>query len=238
MDKSIIIAGALIGLGVAVGGTNLGLCYRQVVNNNNVVVVKGLAEKDVKADLALWTIKFVATNNNILIATKDIENQQKLIIEYLKNAGFEESEIIIQGLTMQDAYADSYRDKDSITSRYTLNQCLSIRSTKIDLVHDTFPKIGDLVSKGVSFSSYGNGVAYSFTKLNDIKPEMLKNAIENAKASANEFAINSGAKIGSIKRANQGVFSITSREQTNESDEASQIDKKVRVVSTIEYFIK
>ena len=143
----------------------------------------------------------------------------------------------MQGLSMQDAYADSYRDRNSIPARYTLNQTLTVRTPKVDLVNLTYPKIGDLVSKGVSFNAYGNGVSYLFTGLNDIKPAMLKQATQNARQAADEFALNSQSKVGKIRSANQGMFSILPREDIPEQTEREQINKKVRVVSTVEYYL-
>ena len=139
---------------------------------------------------------------------------------------------------MQDAYADSYRDRDSIPARYTLNQTLTVRTNKVDLVNSTYPKIGDLVSKGVTFNSYGNGVSYLFTELNSIKPAMLKEATQNARQAADEFALNSNSKVGKIRSANQGVFSILPREEIPDQSEREQVNKKVRVVSTVEYYLE
>ena len=138
---------------------------------------------------------------------------------------------------MQDAYTDSYRDRNSIPARYTLNQTLTVRTNKVDLVNSAYPEIGDLVSKGVTFNSYGNGVSYLFTELNSIKPAMLKEATQNARQAADEFASNSNSKVGKIRSANQGVFSILAREEIPDQSEREQINKKVRVVSTVEYYL-
>jgi hypothetical protein len=170
-------------------------------------------------------------------AKKSIENQEKTIKTFLQEAGFSDDEIIVQGLNMQDAYADAYRDRNSIPARYTLNQTLTVRTTKVDLVNFSYPKIGDLVSQGVSFNTYGNGVSYLFTGLNGIKPAMLKQATQNARQAADEFAQNSNSKVGKIRSANQGVFSILPREEIPEQGEREQINKKVRVVSTVEYYL-
>jgi len=238
MKKSIVLSAGLIGVGLLLTGFFPGYYYYHTQMDNRTVTVKGLAERDVVADLALWTIHFQANGNDVLLAKKDIEKQQKMITDFLAEAGFSSDEVSVQGLTMQDAYADSYRDKASISARYTLNQTLLVRTPKVALVQNTYPNIGDLVSKGVTFNSYGNGVSYVYTKLNEIKPQMLNAAIVNAKAAADEFAKTSGSKVGDIRHANQGVFSIAAREENPESNESSQVNKKVRVVSTIEYFLK
>ena len=238
MQKNIIVASCVIGLGLLSGGFFPGFYYYHTKMDDRTVTVKGLAEQDVVSDLALWTIRFQAADNDLFQAKKRIEKQQDLITKFLLKAGFQQNEILIQGLTMQDAYADSYRDKSTISARYTLNQTMLVRTGQVRLVRSAYPDIGELVSQGVTFNTYGNNVAYAYTKLNEIKPAMLKEATVNARAAAEEFARNSGSRVGNIRRANQGVFSITAREQTMNQNESEQINKKVRVVSTIEYFLK
>ena len=238
MKQNNIVAAMLVGLGLLLAGFFPGFYYYHAKMDDRTVSVKGLSERDVKSDLALWTIRFQAADNDILTAKKQIETQQDAIQAFLLKAGFTADEILVQGLTMQDAYAESYREKSTISARYTLTQTLLVRTEKVDQVQQAYPDIGELVSSGVNFAAYGNAVAYAYTKLNDIKPAMLKEATVNAKAAADEFARNSGAQVGAIRRANQGVFSITAREQNTDQPESAQIDKKVRVVSTIEYFLK
>ena len=238
MMKKSVMFGGIVACGIALGGFFPGYYYYKTHLDMRTVVVKGLAEKDVVADLSVWNIRFQAADNILAEAKKSIENQEKVIKDFLKKAGFNEEEIIVQGLSMQDAYADSYRDRNSISARYTLNQTLTVRSTQVNLVSQVYPQIGELVSKGVVFNSYGNGVAYLFTGLNGIKPMMLKEATQNARQAADEFALNSGSKVGKIRSANQGVFSIMAREDIPDQSESEQINKKVRVVSTIEYYLE
>ncbi len=238
MNKTYFIPALCVALGLAVGGFFPGYYYYRTKMDFRTVTVKGLAEKDVKADLALWNIRFQTAGNDIIQEKKNIEQHAKTVIEFLKDAGFTDDEIMVQGLTTQDAYADSYRDKSTISARYTLGENIIVRSLNVDLVQKTAPNIGNLVSKGVTFNSYGNGVAYIFTGLNAIKPEMLKEATQNAKRAADEFAANSNSKVGKIKNANQGVFSITAREAVPDQMERDQINKTVRVVSTVEYYLK
>ena len=190
-----------------------------------------------KADLAVWNIRFQSADNILNVAKKSIEAQEKTIRAFLTEKGFNTNEIIVQGLNMQDAYADSYRDRNSIPARYTLNQTLTVHTNKVDTVNSPYPEIGNLVSKGVVFNSYGNGVSYLFTELNAIKPAMLKEATQNAHQAADEFALNSNSKVGKIRSANQGVFSILPREEFPDQSEREQINKKVRVVSTVEYYL-
>ena len=238
MSKIYGVIGTVVALGITLGGFFPGYFYYKTHLDMRTVTVKGLAEKDVKADLSVWNIRFQASDNVLTSAKKSIENQEKIIKDFLKKAGFSDEEIIIQGLSMQDAYADSYRDTNTISARYTLSQTLTVRSQQVNLVSQSYSQIGDLVSQGVNFNSYGNGVSYLFTGLNNIKPAMLKEATQNAKQAADEFAVNSGAKVGKIRSANQGVFSIMPREDIPDQSEREQIDKKVRVVSTVEYYLE
>ena len=230
--------GIIVAGGIALGGFFPGYYYYKTRFDMRTVTVKGLAEKDVKSDLGVWNIRFQSADNNLSIAKNNIETQEKTIRSFLKKSGFSDSEIIIQGLSMQDAYADAYRDRNTIAARYTLTQTLTVRSEKVDLIASTYPQIGDLVSNGVSLSGYGNGVSYLFTGLNEIKPAMLKQATQNAREAANEFAQNSQSKVGQIRFANQGIFSILPREDIPDQSEREQIDKKVRVVSTVEYYLE
>lgn len=237
MTTKMCIAGIILAGGIALGGFFPGYYYYKTNFDMRTVTVKGLAEKDVKANLAVWNIRVQSADNDLATAKTDIEKQEETVIDFLKKMGFAQNEIILQGLTMQDAYADSYRDRNTISARYTLNQTITVRTNQVDLVNVTYPKIGDLVSQGVSFNSYGNGVSYLFTGLNQIKPAMLKQATQNARQAADEFALNSHSKVGKIRSANQGVFSILPREEIPDQSEREQINKKVRVVSTVEYYL-
>ncbi|MBR6411882.1 MAG: SIMPL domain-containing protein [Alphaproteobacteria bacterium] len=237
MTNASFITSLLVAGGIALGGFFPGYYYYKTRFDMRTVTVKGLAEQDVKADLGVWNIRFQSADNGLSVAKNNIEAQEKTIRTFLKDAGFTDNEIIIQGLGMQDAYADSYRDRNSIPARYTLTQTLTVRSDKVDLIAKTYPKIGDLVSNGVNLGGYGNGVSYLFTGINAIKPAMLKKATQNARKAADEFAKNSQSKVGDIRSANQGVFSILPREDIPDQSEREQINKKVRVVSTVEYYL-
>ena len=237
MSKINLLTGTVIACGLALGGFFPGYYFYKTNFDMRTVKVKGLAEKDVRADLAIWNIRFQASDNNLSVAKKEMEAQEQTIKNFLNKAGFREEEIIRQGLNMQDAYADAYRDRNTISARYTLDQTLTVRTDHVDLVSNIYPQIGDLVSGGVNFSSYGNGVSYLFTDLNAVKPAMLKEATRNARQAAEEFARNSDSRVGKIRSANQGVFSILPREEIPNQNETEQINKKIRVVSTVEYYL-
>ncbi len=234
-----IFSALLIGAGLCAGGFFPGYYYYQTKMNSNYVTVKGLSEMPVRADLAVWDLKFVVTNNDLSIAQQEIAQKAQTIIAFLKEQGFTDDEIVAESINTNDLMANPYRSDGAATSRYILNQTIKVRSQKVDLVAQSLGKTGSLIARGVVFDNqYGSPVSYVFTKLNEIKPKMLQEATENAEASAQEFAKSSNSAVGKIKYANQGVFSILPAEQTGGDSEASQIEKKVRVVSTIEYWLK
>lgn len=235
-----VIASIFLALGLAIGGFFPGYYYYQAKTNNNSVTVKGLAELNVKADLAIWKIKFVTTGNELIPAQKQIASQAAEITAFLQKQGFLEQEINTGRIETTDLMANPYRGNDAASSRFILSQTVTVKTQNVDLVDRSLPQTSQLIAKGIILdsTSYEYPVSYIFTKLNDIKPQMLEAATQNAKKAAAEFAKNSGSKVGKIHRANQGVFSILPREQTSNSFESQQIEKTIRVVSTIEYWLE
>lgn len=233
------LAGLLIAGGLTAAGYFPGYYYYQTKMNANYVTVKGLAEMDVKADLAVWDLKFVVTGNDLALAQQEMTQKGSVIQGFLSEQGFAADEINAGAINTNDLLANPYRSNDVNASRYILTQTITVRSPKVDLVEESLSKTGNLISKGVVFDNqYGSPVSYIFTKLNEIKPKMLEEATKNAEASAQEFAKSSDSKVGKIRRANQGIFSILPSEQTMNASEMTQINKKVRVVSTIDYWLE
>jgi len=233
-----ILSSFVLATGIALGGFFPGYYYYQTHINNNTVTVKGLAEKDVSADLAIWKLKFVVTANDLRIAQNQIASQAEEIKNFLKKQGFKEEEITPERTETNDLMANPYRGNEVTSSRFILTQSISVKTNNVNLVEQSIPQTDRLIAQGIVFDNNdGYSVSYIFTKLNDIKPEMLANATQNAKKAAEEFAKNAGSKVGKIRRANQGVFSILPREQTSSAYETQQINKTVRVVSTVEYWL-
>ena len=229
----------ILAAGIALGGFFPGYYYYQAKLRDNFVTVKGLAEMDVKADLGIWNIKFVATGNDLLTVQKTMSTNLSLIEDYLKGKGFSVEEISEGRIETNDLMTNPYRDKN-FAARFILNQTVTVRSNKVDLVEQALRSSGELVSKGVIFDSqsYGSPVSYIFTRLNEIKPQMLEEATRNAREAALEFAKSSGSEVGKIRRASQGVFSIQPLLAAPGEVESYQINKRVRVVSTIEFWLE
>lgn len=236
MENNKIIPAILIALGITAGGFFPGYYYHKTKADARSVTVKGLAEKDVTADMGIWNIQFTVNGNDLTIARKQIGIQADEIAKFLTAQKFDKSEITIGRIETNDLMANPYRDNTAAeTSRFILTQTIIVRSDKVQNISDAMSLSNELIGKGIVFSN--QSASYFFTKLNDIKPEMLKSATENAKEAALEFARNSGSHVGKIKSANQGVFSILAADDPN-AYEASQINKKVRVVSTVEYLLE
>ncbi len=240
MNKTVtLLTGLLIGTGIAIGGFFPGYYYYQSHTGNRFVTVKGLAEKHVVADLAIWTVKFQSTGNELIEAQQGLEESQKQIMNFLTSRGFVPNEIGIGRINTNDLSANPYHKRLAGQPRFILTQSVTVRSNQIQNVARGSEEIGNLIGKGVIFANeeYSRTVSYLFTKLNEIKPTMLAEATRSAKEAATEFAKNSNSRVGKIKRANQGVFSILPQDAVPGTDEVAHINKTVRVVSTIDYYL-
>jgi hypothetical protein len=200
------------------------LSARAFSDQGSFVEVKGLSEKIVKADVAIWSLNFDVKSNNIDLLYADIEKNTLSIKSFLTEKGFEASEINVAPVNI---YQDTYKDA---LFRYNANTQLSVYSKKVDLVRSASKDSLVLVKKGVTLNQ--NSIEFQFSDINSIKPEMLAEAIKNARASALQFAQESGSKLGSVSRGNQGVFDITDK------DPGSPEYKKIRVVSTLRFLLK
>lgn len=231
-----ILPALILALGVTCAGFLPGYYYRQTHLENRSVIVKGLAEQDVKADLAIWNLKIVVNGNDLQEVQHTLETQLKQTVVFLQKHGFATEEITTGPVETNDLMANPYRDNTAAsTSRFILGQPITIRTDNVDTVAATLSATNELIAQNIVLES--QTANYFFTKLNDVKPQMLKAATENARQAANEFAKNSNSKVGKIRNANQGVFSILPRDDPN-AYEPAQINKKVRVVSTVDYFLE
>ena len=231
--KEAFILGVLILLGLSALGYLLGNSLIQFKEFERTVMVKGLAEKEVPADIALWPIPYSDANNDLPTLYQSLEKDAQTITAFLKDNGFEDSEITLSPPSITDKLAQQHGQSARVKLRYTGHQTVTIYSTKVEQVRQTMNKLSQLGKGGIVFSagSYGNRTEFLFTKLNDIKPDMVEEATRKAREVAEKFAGDSNSRLGKIKKARQGQFSITNR------DKNTPHIKKVRVVSTIEYYL-
>ena len=188
------------------------------------VEVKGLSEKIVKSDTAIWSMNFEVKSNSIDALYGDIEKNLVTIKTFLKNKGFEDTEI---NVAPANIYQDTYKDA---AFRYNSTNQISVYTNKVDLAKKSSSETLMLVKSGVVLTQ--NSIAFNFSDLNSVKPDMLAEAIKNARDTAAQFATNSGSKVGGIVRGNQGVFDIVDK------DPGSPEYKKIRLVSTLRFLLK
>ena len=234
-----ILSAAIVASGIAAGGYLAGQGLVQSRLGDRSVTVKGLAERTVKADLGFWPLRFTAAGNELEIARQDIERFEAAAIAFLKAQGFAEDSISVQSIRVEDR-ATGYNSGNVGENRYVLTEDILVRSGDVDRLAQAARNVGDLVRAGVVLSTdaYASGPSYVFTGLNELKPEMLTEATKRAREAADQFAQESGAKVGAIQTANQGLFSIDPAIEIPNEGGDKQIEKKVRVVSTVTYFLE
>jgi hypothetical protein len=200
---------------------------------NRSVTVKGLAEREVPADLGIWPIKFNEASNALGQLYSELQTKNTMIVEYLKTNGFEEEEISASVPSIVDRQAQGYSDPAKIAFRYTGSSTITVYSKNVALVRKCMQDIGKLGKRGIVFAGqdYHAQAEFLFTGLNQIKPQMVEQATKKAREVALKFAKDSQSTLGKIKTARQGLFSIRNR------DRNTPYIKKVRVVSTLEYYL-
>ncbi len=239
---SALLLGVLIGGGVATGGYFIGEGFYRA-RAERYVTVKGLVERDVKADLALWTVSYTSAGADLTSANNKLEQDQAAVLAFASRHGFSSDEIAVQPTTVSDAFANQFQsNRPDPAQRFVIKGAIQIRSVKVDQVRKASQDTGDLVKQGVVLGeNYPQAPQYFFTKLNDIRPPMLAEATRSARAVAEQFAADSRSRLGPIRRANQGVFEITSRDAAggdrSGNDDQGSIDKKVRLVTTVDYYL-
>jgi hypothetical protein len=204
---------------------------------DRAVTVKGLATQEVEADLVLWPIRHAATGNSLAEVQGTITTNAAKIEAFLEAQGLTEGDIINRKIEMTDLMAQNYRPDNAANSRYIVTQTMMVRTDKVSVAEAASQKIGDLLAQNVSLVNDNNSSSPSFvyTRLNDIKPGMIALATANARESAQQFALDSGTSVGSIKEAWQGVFEILGRDSENSYEERRERFKTVRVVSTLKF---
>ena len=198
-----------------------------------MVSVRGLAEREVKANKVTWPIVSKIVGNDMNQVYNDIQNSNKIIIDYLKKNGIKDAEISINAPQIVDAQANIYAS-EKIRFRYNVTQIIVVVSNDVDNVRKLISNQSELLKQGIAISAddYENHVTYEFTDLNSIKPEMIAQATQAARQAGEKFAKDSDSNLGKIKSATQGQFSIEDR------DSNTPYIKNVRVVSYIEFYLE
>lgn len=227
-----IVAAGLIAIALVFMAVSLKTGLLQFRGADRVVSVKGLAEREVQADLALWPINFTLTGNSLDQLQNDIDTQQGLVRSFLLLKGFKEPQIQLSVPKITDQHANSYGN-NLPPERYRADVTVLVRTEDVDSVKQGMQSVGELVKSGIALTqSYEFQPSFLFTQLDSIKPDMIADATRDARAAADQFARDAGAEVGSIRRATQGYFSI------EDVDPFTPETKRVRVVTNIDYSLE
>lgn len=236
MEKmnSNLIAATILAVGLVFTGLAIRSGITTFKDRDRQVTVKGLAEKEVKANKVTWPLTYKEIGNDPATMYNLLETKNATIVSFLKAGGLKDDEISVNPPRIVDRQADNYGNEE-MRYRYKAISVITVTSTNVDAVRALMDRQSELMKQEIPIVSeeYGtNNIVYEFTGLNDIKPAMVEEATKNARATAEKFASDSGAKIGGISHASQGQFSIENR------DENTPYIKHIRVVNTIDYFLE
>lgn len=226
-------AGLLIGVGLLL----LGLCMKSGINDfahrDRIVTVRGLAQRDIPANKVTWPIVSKLTGDDLKSLYTQVQSIDSAITTFLKTNGITDAEISVNPPAVTDLKADQYNAANA-PYHYSVTAVVTVTSSRVELVRKLINRQTELMAQGIAITAgdYNYPTLYEYTDLNTIKPAMIAEATQNARKAADKFAEDSHSKLGKIKTASQGQFSIDDRDQYT-----PQI-KTVRVVSTIEYYLK
>jgi len=234
-NKTIGLAalGLLVACGLALLGFQLARGLVAFKALERTVTVKGLAEREVDADIAIWPITFSEAANDLGALFVTIERHNALVVAFLEGKGFTREDISIAPPTVVDRQAQGYNAGDRLQFRYSAQSTVTVYTRSVDQVRASMNQLVELGKQGIALggTGYQAQTEFIFTRLNDIKPAMIEEATRNAREVAAKFAADSDSRLGKIKTALQGQFSITDR------DRSTPYIKKVRVVSTVVYYL-
>lgn len=228
-----LILGVFLFLGLAALGDLLGNAALEYKALDRTVTVKGLSEREYPADIVIWPIQFNTVSNDLTDLYAQIDTSTSKIRNFLQENGIKTDEISVSAPAINDKSMYQYNSVDIPEFRYTASQTVTIYSKNIDSVRSAKGSLSKLGKEGIIFSGddYGSSTEYIFTQLNEVKPEMIAEATVKARAVAEKFAEDSESSLGKIRKASQGQFSISPRDTNNPHI------KKIRVVTTVEYYL-
>ena len=229
--KGKFLSGVAIMIGLIVLGAMLPVAVNKYSESLRTVSVRGLCEREVTADKAIWQIKYKVVGNDLIDVNAEIDTKNSTVLAFLKDGGLNADEISVAVPAVSDKYAQEYGSNDR-TYRFVVTNTITVCSKQIDKVLALMSTQTELLKKGITIENeWGSQPSFYFEALNDIKPEMIEEATKNAREVAEKFAHDSGSRLGKIKTASQGVFSIEDRDSSTPSQ------KKVRVVTSVTYYL-
>ena len=234
MERHRLSSAIVMSIAIIVLGSMLPIAVKDFRAFDRTVTVKGLCEREVEADKVIWPINYRVASNDLSDLTAKMESNRKTIVQFLKDGGIDESEITFSTPKISDKYSQEYVGTDNRRFRYISQNVITVSTEKVSKVQPLTTRVQELLKAGVIVSSenyWDDNIQYLFEGLNEIKPDMIHEATANARVAAEQFATDSDSKIGKIKTASQGTFSIEDRDATT-----PQI-KRVRVVTSLTYYL-
>ncbi|NKB46915.1 MAG: DUF541 domain-containing protein [Legionellales bacterium] len=228
-----LTAALLLAIGIALSGFFISQGFVLGKAADRTVTVKGLAERVVKADEGIWRIYFTYASDELTELYQGVATSQQAIRDFLLKGGFAATEITDQPVSVNDNQGNYYSSNEN-AKRFSAEGGVTVRTENVDQVNAAVQQTGQLVQQGVLIRQ--SDVLFNFTQLNDIKPDMLNEATANATEAATTFAQNSQSQLGQILTANQGLFTIS--DATSGATHGADMMKKVRVVTTVQYYLQ
>ena len=225
--KNNVFAGGLIALGLFFGGLFIYCGITRFANKDRAVTVKGLSTREVEADYAVWPLSYAWSGNDLPALYERLEQVTARVKKHLLALGFEEADIRQGSINVHDNWSDYYGNHRP-EYKYTLNTSLIVSTNKVKLVVESQGKEAELLKEGIIVKTEQWNLDYQYNGLPELKPSMIEEATQNARAVAQKFADDAQCSLGSIRRASQGQFSV-------ENDQYQPWVKHVRVVTTVEY---
>jgi uncharacterized protein len=230
---------AIFSMGMTTSGYVLGDGLRRAKMAERTVTVRGVSERDVTADLATWTVDFSQEGSDLAPVQQSVNQQAQAVRAFFLRAGFRPDEVTDSDVGVTRQRATDADGKASGAEKLTVKRSMQLRTSDVMKARAAYARQAELLRDGVELS--GSNISYTFTGLNELKPEMIAEADRNARRSAEQFAHDSGADVGRIRTASQGYFSVGPRDgeecdDCNSSGGSSPF-QKVRVVTTIDYDI-
>ena len=230
----IIVAGFIAGSFYVTSG------FVKIKSGSNVITVTGSAKKQITSDLVVWTGTFTAKSQDLKAAYSLLADNKTSVQSYLDNQGLTDK-IVYSSITMNIHYVmGQYGMPTSQVESYELSQDVTISSADIDKVTDISRNITELINDGVQFQS--QPPQYMYTKIADLKIEMLAAATKDASTRAQMIAENAGSKLGKLKSASMGVFQITPKYSNDVTDsginDTSSLEKEITAVVNCQFYVK
>ncbi|CAN5767003.1 SIMPL domain-containing protein [soil metagenome] len=244
------VLGVCVMIGLIVGGWLLGGQIKAMKLGDRYVTVKGLVERTVKSDTAIWPVSFKEAGSDLPQVFAKSEEDKQAVLKFFTAQGVTPQEISVGQIQVTDKLANEYGGNNA-GPRYIVQQTVTVASGDVDKIAKAGQKTAELVQAGIVVGGgFGQGIKYVFNGLNALKPDMITEATRNARASADRFAADSGSQVGAIRSANQGVFSISAADGSQGGgggdpgeggggggNADASIMKKVRVVATVDYYL-